>query len=251
MDHLTHCDLLAAELPEMERAFRAADPAAAVPACPDWTVADLATHLGRIHRWVAAIVGTASPVRIDARTLQLDLPSAGATADTWADWLADGGQQVLSALRDADTEAEIWTWGGDNRVPWWSRRQLHETLVHRIDAEQAAGAEWTVDPTVAVDAIDEHLGNIAASAYFSSGVQHLKGEGSLHLHATDVPGEWMIELTPDGFTISHDHGKGTVAARGTAKDLLAAVTNRGTIEPLEVFGDAELLTWWLKNSALE
>jgi len=250
MDHLTQCDLLEAELANMERAFRAADPAAVVPSCPDWDVAALARHLGGIHRWVTHLVSITAPERENAPK-DPDRPGEGASADAWADWLAEGGRRLVATLRPADPAATMWTWGDGGTVAWWTRRQLHETLVHRIDAELAAGAAWTVDPEVAVDAIDEHLGNITASAYFSSGVANLTGEGSLHLHATDTAGEWMIQLTPHGFTITHDHGKGTVAARGRAQDLLAAVTNRGTTEALEVFGDADLLQWWLVNSALE
>ncbi len=250
MDHETHCDLLEAELATTEAAFRAVDPAAPVPACPDWTVADLAKHLGGVHRWAAHLVATLATER-DRAPQDPTRPGTDATADEWADWLADGGRRLVATLRAADGAAPVWTWGDGTDVAWWTRRQLHETLVHRIDAQQAAGAEWSVDPEVAVDAIDEHLGNIAASAYFSSGVANLKGDGSLHLHATDTEGEWMIELRDDGFDISHAHGKGTVAARGAAGDLLAAVTNRGTTERLEVFGDADLLRWWMTNSALD
>lgn len=250
MDHQTHCDLLETELGEMDRAFRGADAGATVPSCPDWTVADLARHLGGVHRWATHLVATVAPERAQAPR-DPSRPEPEASADAWADWLAEGGRHLLATLRAADPTATIWTWGDGTDIAWWTRRQLHETLVHRIDAELAAGTGWTVGPEVAVDAVDEHLGNIAASAYFSAGVANLKGEGSLHLHATDTEGEWMIELREDGFDISHAHGKGTVAARGRAQDLLAAVTNRGTTEPLEVFGDADLLQWWLTNSALQ
>lgn len=250
MDHATHCDLLEAELVTTEAAFRAVDPAALVPSCPEWTVADLAKHLGGVHRWATHLVATLAPVR-DRAPQDPTRPDATGTADDWADWLAAGGRTLVATLRAADGDAPMWSWGDGTDVAWWTRRQLHETLVHRIDAHLAAGSDWTVDPDVAVDAIDEHLGNIAASAYFSAGVAHLKGEGSLHLHATDTEGEWMIELRDDGFDISHAHGKGTVAARGAAADLLAAVTNRGTTDSLEIFGDADLLQWWMTNSALD
>ena len=34
----------------------AADPAAAVPTCPGWTVADLVEHVGQTQHWVSDIV---------------------------------------------------------------------------------------------------------------------------------------------------------------------------------------------------
>lgn len=250
MEHDTYCDLLADEVANMERAVRSADVDTPVPSCPGWDVTDLARHLGGVHRWATHLVATAaaSPQRAPQDPTR---PIDGASADALADWLADGGQRLIDTLRAADPTTPVWTWGDGGNVAWWTRRQLHETLVHRIDAELAAGSVWTVRPEVAVDAIDEHLTNVAASVAFSPDVAGLTGDGSLHLHATDTEGEWMIELRPDGFDISRAHGKGTVAARGAAHDLLAAVTNRATIDRLEVFGDAELLQWWLTNSALQ
>ena len=229
------------------RPRRHSAPSTAAPvSVPDWTVAG-SPEFGGVHRWPPRRRCTER----DRAPQDPTRPGPDGTADEWADWLADGGRRLVATLRAADGAAPMWTWGDGTDVAWWTRRQLHETLVHRIDALQAAGAEWSVDPEVAVDAIDEHLGNIAASAYFSSGVANLKGDGSLHLHATDTEGEWMIELRDDGFDISHAHGKGTVAARGAAGDLLAAVTNRGTTETLQVFGAADLLRWWMTNSALD
>ena len=32
-----------------------ADPATQVPTCPDWTLRQLITHVGRAHRWAATI----------------------------------------------------------------------------------------------------------------------------------------------------------------------------------------------------
>lgn len=253
-DHATSCDLLASELAELDRAVRSTTADAAVPSCPGWSVADLARHLGGVHRWATHLVATGAQER-DQAPKDPTRPDADADAAAGADWLAAGGERLVATLRAADPAAPMWTWGDGTDTAWWVRRQLHETLVHRIDVDLAAGTEWTVDPAVAVDAIDEHLGNVAASAYFSAGVANLTGEGSLHLHATDATGEWMITLRPDGFDITNEHGKGTVAARGPARDLLELITNRGTgddpLAALEVFGDAELLRWWCTNSALE
>ena len=38
-----------------------------VPTCPDWTLRQLATHVGRAHRWAAEIVGTRSQEAIAFR----------------------------------------------------------------------------------------------------------------------------------------------------------------------------------------
>ena len=41
--------------------LRTADPAAKVPDCAGWTLADLGTHLGNVHRWAATVVTTGEP----------------------------------------------------------------------------------------------------------------------------------------------------------------------------------------------
>jgi len=92
-----------------------------------------------------------------------------------------------------------------------------------------------------------------SAAAFAPGVAELRGAGeSLHLHATDVDGEWMIELHPDGFRWEHAHGKGTVAVRGRASDLMLLMYGRLSADDGErftCFGDTELLVRWLSHSA--
>ena len=40
-----------------------ADLASPVPSCPDWTLRQLATHVGRVQRWAAQIVSNPVGVR--------------------------------------------------------------------------------------------------------------------------------------------------------------------------------------------
>ncbi|NLA34327.1 MAG: maleylpyruvate isomerase family mycothiol-dependent enzyme [Actinobacteria bacterium] len=257
LDAATTIRFFEAEAAALASLVATTDLAAAVPSCPGWTVSKLASHVGTVHRWAAAIVEAGSTV--DPKSLDLGRPDREAGNEEWSRWLTAGATDLAELLRSVDPSATTWSWaaGEDGTNAWWIRRQLHETAVHRIDAELAAGNEdWTIDPAVAVDAIDEHLANLAGSAAFSEGVANLVGTGerdgqSLHLHATDVDGEWMIQLTRSSFEISHSHGKGTVAVRGAARDLLAVVTNRSNgTDRVEFFGDSELLTWWRTNSAL-
>ena len=71
------------------------------------------------------------------------------------------------------------------------------------------------------------------------------GEGeTIHLHCTDGEGEWLVRLAPDGATVTREHAKGDVAARGTASDLLLLVWGRITPDAVDVFGDAALLARW-------
>jgi predicted lipid carrier protein YhbT len=71
------------------------------------------------------------------------------------------------------------------------------------------------------------------------------GDGeTIHLHCTDVDGEWVATLAPTGLEVERAHAKADVAARGSASDLLCWVMGRGPIDPLEIFGDRPLLERW-------
>src|SRR5690606_36069460 len=98
---------------------------------------------------------------------------------------------------------------------------------HRADVVLALGGEPDYEPALAADGVDELLTNLLAAAAFSSAVRDLRGDGeTLHVHATDADGEWMITLTGDGFTWDHGHGKGDVAVRGPVRDLMLLLYGR-------------------------
>ena len=91
-------------------------------------------------------------------------------------------------------------------------------------------------------AISQRLHEITAMAATQNSSQILGCE-SIHLHCTDVHGEWMLAADETGaLAVTHEHGKGTVAIRGRASDLLALVRGQFTLaggaERFEVFGTA-------------
>jgi hypothetical protein len=66
--------------------------------------------------------------------------------------------------------------------------------------------------------------------------------GTLHLHATDGPLEWWIDL--DARSCPPEHAKADTAVRGTRSDLLLWLNNRGPLDSLEVLGDGEITDRW-------
>jgi uncharacterized protein (TIGR03083 family) len=128
---------------------------------------------------------------------------------------------------------------------------LHETMVHRVDAELSLGIEPSLDPVAAADGVSEFLANARLGSRPSQRLTELPAGQTVHLHATDdgqdFDGEWLISLGGDvGYTWSHGHAKGTVAVRGPAALLL--LLTYGRVRPdderLTVFGDASLLATW-------
>ncbi len=249
----TAIDLLDGEVRRIAELAADTDPHAPVPGTA-WTLDDLLRHVALIHRWVRTMVEQQAPARIDQRTIELDVPADWSAV---SGWFVRNGTELVAALRAADPEAPMYSWAADKSVGFWIRRMLHETTIHRTDAEAAAGVTGRIEPAVAVDAVDDLLDLLPFAAYFRPNVRELHGDGeTIHLHATDLdgtglPGEWLITLEPEGFRWSHAHVKGMAAVRGRAQDLALFMYGlRKAGDPaLEVLGDAPLLAHWTANAA--
>jgi uncharacterized protein (TIGR03083 family) len=236
VEYAEYCDALRREGDALAAAARAAGIDAVVPSCPDWQVADLLAHLGRFHRWIADIVAVGGT----------DPADHGADAEPPAPaerlaWFEEGVERIVDALRAAEAASPAWSWTTDNTAGFWARRQANETAVHRFDAQLAAGDPQPIEHALAVDGIDEFFTLIP----FWRGASQLAGSGeSMHLHATDGDGEWLVRLGADGVVVTREHAKGDVALRASASDLVLFLYGRRDASAGEVFGDAALLDRW-------
>jgi uncharacterized protein (TIGR03083 family) len=227
----------------------APDVALDVPSCPGWTVGDLARHAGTIHRWATTIVGTEATRRVPFP----EVDSPWESADGLAQWLAAGATPLLTALRSAGPLTPVWSWGPGRTSGWWARRMLHETTVHRADAELALGIDDPViDPLVAADGIDEFLFNLPSARRPYPHLASLPTGASLHLHATDTDGEWLIRFTDSGIDWQRGHEKATTAVRGPVTSLLLFTYGRRPVSDpqLTSFGDESIPALWQEKTAL-
>ena len=213
-----------------------------VPDCPEWDDADLIRHAGSILLWIAAIVTSREPV--DRRTLA---PAPEDSADLPA-WYLVNLDRVLGVLGSADPQSATWTFSssGDRRVAWWSRRLAVEFAVHRWDAEHAASvmggsSPRPLDGDVAAEGVEEFVIEFLPGLLARGGAEGMSG--TLHLHATDGPTEWWIDLDAGG-TARQEHAKADTAIRGTRSDLLLWLMNRGPLDSLDVFGSREIPDHW-------
>jgi uncharacterized protein (TIGR03083 family) len=231
VDPAEHLDAIRDESAALIAAAETAGLAAGVPACPGWTVADLLGHIGRVQRWQADMVGRG------VTEPEWNLPDPPADQEVLTGWVAEASSLLVATLRATPPDTPMWTFSGPGDASFWFRRAAHETTMHRVDAEQAAGIPATVGAALACDGIDEHLESFVLGRIRGRFV----GEGeTVHLHCTDADGEWLVRLTPDGAEVERAHAKGDVAARGAAADLLLVLRRRRAPEAVEVFGDAEL-----------
>jgi uncharacterized protein (TIGR03083 family) len=204
-----------------------------VPACPGWSLADLAVHLGGIYGFVARAAQAQG-----ARPAPPAGPPKGAAL---AAWYEEQRRAVIDALASRPPDAPAWNPTGDPasyHLGWWRRRQALETAVHRHDAEAALGRAVAVDADLAAEGVDEMLSVFWPRVFAGGAGPDL--EGSLHLHCSDTEGEWTVELAGGRVEVSRRHTKAGTAVRGPAGPMFLWLWNRAPLAPpLEVFGRRE------------
>ncbi|HEY3893962.1 MAG TPA: maleylpyruvate isomerase family mycothiol-dependent enzyme [Pseudonocardiaceae bacterium] len=123
---------------------------AEVPGCPDFTLAETLRHVGSVYRV------TQMWVREGRQPTQWQrAPSDGDLIG----FVQTGLSELLGELarHDPAEPCDTW-WPADRTHGFWRRRMVHETAVHRVDVQAAAGGPvHAVDPEVALDGIDELL----------------------------------------------------------------------------------------------
>jgi uncharacterized protein (TIGR03083 family) len=231
MDPATHLEHLRADSAALLTAYRS-DPTAPVVTCPGWDRTELLTHAAGVHAWVRAQLAQGTHERVRLSTVERP-----PTGDALPGWYEAGAAELIDRLAVMDLGARWPTWAGLQPGTFFPRRMAQETAIHRRDADPCP-----LDPALAVDGVDELLELFAPRVP----AERLGGTtGSIHLHATDADGEWLVHLTPDGISFEHGHGKGDAALRGAAGDLLLWAWNRAAVdERFEVFGDRALLDRW-------
>ncbi len=151
--HAAYLDHVRTESRRFRAVLADCDLGAPVPSCPDWNAGDLLWHLG------AQVQGFWAGV-IERRPDGPDWWSEPERPDSpagWFDAFDDATSRLTAGLESVDPTEPAWTWSTDQTVGFIGRRQAHEALIHRLDAELAAGTVTDLDPTLAADGVHEVL----------------------------------------------------------------------------------------------
>jgi uncharacterized protein (TIGR03083 family) len=250
VDYLMH---LGRESARFAEAIRQAAPDARVPSCPDWDADDLLWHLGEVQWFWRTIV------RDKVTGAQAEEPKRPAGRPALLAFYERASRELGQALAAAAPEDPAWTWSQDHTVGFIRRRQAHEALIHRIDAELAAGRRTPMDPQLSADGVDEALnvmyGAVPAWGRFTPG-----DERAIRLLAADTGDSWLVTLgrftgtDPDGksfdepdIRVADDSGSdpGREAAAeisGRAADLDCWLWHRVPERPVDQSGDQEMIS---------
>ena len=188
------------------------DLAAPVEHCGEWTLRDLAEHLGQGNLWAATAVteqhGKHRP------------PPAPADI---AGWFADTAR-ILTETLMADPATPAWTFFPPYTVGFWRRRRCLETLVHRWDAQHALGMASRLEPALCGDGIAEVI-----EVFVPRQVQRGRTaapEAAVRLTATDLDSSWLL-----------GPGEPVATLTGDAQELMLALWNRLPMPWTQLIGD--------------
>ena len=234
LDYLAHLSRDSARFVEVLAQTRAET---RVPSCPDWDADDLLWHLAEVQWFWGAIAarGLTSFEDVDA------LDNGGRPKDR-VGLLAYFGQATADlhgTLSKASPETQAWTWSDEQSIGFIRRRQAHEALIHRLDAELTAGDRTPMDPDLSTDGVDEAL-NIMYAGLPPWGHFTPDPTQTVRIQATDTERAWLVTLgqftgtDPDG-TVHDEPDLAVASADDAASDTgePPAATVRGAAADLD------------------
>jgi uncharacterized protein (TIGR03083 family) len=254
-DQLDYLDHLARESARFRDALASAPDDARVPSCPDWDALDLLWHLAEVQWFWGEVVERG--VTETAKANQLEQTRPGDRADVQAAY-DDASRRLGVVLAAREPTTPVWTWAPhDQSVGFIRRRQAHEALIHRVDAELTSGERTPLDAALATDGVDEVL-RVMYGGEPGWGEFTPRPEQTVRVETTDTGRSWVLTLgrltgtDPDGgkeyvderdmrIAPTDDEAPTAATVRGTAGDLDCWLWNREPLGPVERSGDEEVL----------
>ena len=151
LDFPTYLTHIRTESARFRDVLATCDPAARVPSCPDWDAADLLWHLAGVQRFWADIIRRRPEGPLETE------PERPSTYDGLLAAFDEHSAALASELHKAAPADPAWTWSTEQTVGFTFRRQAHEAMIHRLDAELTAGSVTPLDPALAADGVEECL----------------------------------------------------------------------------------------------
>lgn len=190
---------------------------AAVPSCPGWTVESVLRHVALVY------------------VHKVEVLRLGALPDPWPpdfdardtlEWYDEALAAIGAALEKAGTSLETWTFNPDDTTSgFWFRRMALESVVHRIDVEQAHDVVTPIAAELALDGIDELLFPNLGGPWWEEG-------------DTAHPLDATVRITAEGRTW-------TVTADSTSVTVQQGAQCAQGDAAAEIFGAPDAVFLWL------
>lgn len=228
-------------------ALKASAPETPVPSCPDWSLADLASHAGDFAAFYSHAIcdstGASRPPWPNTWRHAAASPLHG-EAPAW--YFGNRAQFLLSLLRAAEPAAAVRTWAPDDQTAHFvARRSAHELAVHRFDAQLAGGRPRPIDAELAADAIEEMFVMLNYLGLGDGGPTRQ----TLQIRTTDQGTIWLIVLGAGLVQVSRNPGPADLTVTASASDLELLLYGRPTVTKPEFRGDPAVLNSWYRTFA--
>ena len=198
-----------------------------VPCCPGWTVTELVTHVAEVHSQKADIVEQGL---VDKWPVRSAMPIESDPLN----WYRAEASRLYQILSATDPAAPAKTWADEQTVGFWIRRMAQETVVHRIDAEQAHGYESEIDLELATDGVAE-LFDVFITRYPD--------------WADYTPGDDVIRIETGGREWTVRFGRFVGAKRDRDYDMPTVVLEPDATAGTVVSGDPDRVLLWMWGRA--
>jgi uncharacterized protein (TIGR03083 family) len=230
LDYLTH---LGSDSRRFVEVLRDVDGSRPVPTCPDWTADDLLFHLAKVQSFWARIVR--ERITDESAAVDHDCPRPADRAGLLT--LFDrASADLYQALASTPPETTVWSWAHEQTAGFSRRRQAHEALIHRLDAELTAGARTELHPALAADGVAEAL-TVMYGDPPAWGEMALEGDHVVQFLASD---------TGDSYQVAVGRFTGVGPVSGKANDFWCLDQAPSGSQPtLQISGSAEDLDCWL------
>jgi uncharacterized protein (TIGR03083 family) len=205
---------------------------AAVPSCPGWTVESVLRHVATVYLHKVEVL------RLGARPDPW--PPDVSERDTF-ELYDEARTAIVDALEEAGTERATWTFNPDDKTSgFWYRRMAHESVVHRIDVEQAHDVVTPIDPELALDGIDEVLFPTLAGPWWDEGDTEHPVDAAVRITAGKR--SWTVRADATGVVVSPE-AEGEVAAEifGAADAVFLWLWGRVDASAIQSAGDEDVV----------
>ena len=246
LEHTDYLQHLQSDSSRFLERLRGCDPRLPVPSCPDWVAGDLLWHLGEVQWFWGSVVAD--------RLQSVDDLEAPPRPDTHAglvEFFAKQSERLHDALSTADPADAVYMWAADKTVGYIARRQAHEALIHRLDAELTVGDVTPLDTGLAADGVDEALSVMFGGCppwgtFTPSGIQVEVVTTDAHLVVPVALGRFTGTDPVTGTSYDEDDisvrsadptASPAATVTGTAEDLDAWLWHRRDGSALKVEGD--------------
>jgi uncharacterized protein (TIGR03083 family) len=239
---LPFLDHLAADSARFREVLATAPTGDRVPTCPDWDADDLLWHLGEVQWFWGEIAERGLTDPADLEAMNADRPERPVDRAGLLEYYDQSSERLHRVLSGLPPETPLWMWADDKSAGYIRRRQAHEALIHRLDAELTVGARSPIDCRLAADGVDEAL-RVMRGYEPEPGLTHEATGPAVTIVTVDAMHAWTV--TPVRIVGTDDDGDSIDVQRFLVSDGPDADA------AAEICGSAADLDCWLWNRPVE